>query len=107
MTAEHGGTHPMTSPLPRILLINPNSSAATTAMMVATEATCPSETSCWTVSAPPSLPSTLGSAASAGDTLRVIIEFGKFHGVMAPQTPIGCRIASRRASARWVGMVSP
>lgn len=40
MTAEHGGTHPMTSPLPRILLINPNSSAATTAMMVAIAAAC-------------------------------------------------------------------
>ena len=40
MTAEHGGTHSMTSPLPRILLINPNSSAATTAMMVAIAAAC-------------------------------------------------------------------
>ena len=35
-------------------------------------------------------------AASAGETLRVIIEQGKFHGVMAPQTPIGCLIASSR-----------
>lgn len=39
--------------------------------------------------------------------LRVIIELGKFHGVIAPQTPIGCLMASRRASARWVGIVSP
>jgi len=50
---------------------------------------------------------TVQPAASAGETFRVIIEFGKFHGVMAPQTPIGCRIASRRASGRWVGIVSP
>ena len=34
-------------------------------------------------------------AASAGETLRVIIEHGKFHGVMAPQTPIGCLIAEQ------------
>src|ERR1700744_3448877 len=46
-------------------------------------------------------------AASAGDTLRAIIEFGKFQGVIAPQTPIGCLIANRRASPLWVGMVSP
>src|SRR5580704_19122792 len=32
---------------------------------------------------------TVQPAASAGDTLRVIIEQGKFHGVIAPQTPIG------------------
>ena len=50
---------------------------------------------------------TVQPAARAGDTLRVIIEHGKFHGVIAPQTPIGWRIASSRASARWVGMVSP
>ena len=29
-------------------------------------------------------------AASAGATLRVIIAIGKFHGVIAAQTPIGC-----------------
>ncbi len=50
---------------------------------------------------------TVQPAASAGETLRVIIEFGKFHGVIAPQTPIGCLIASSRASGRCVGMVSP
>src|SRR6266436_441052 len=50
---------------------------------------------------------TVQPAASAGDTLRVIIEHGKFHGVIAPQTPIGCLIASSRASGRCVGMVSP
>src|SRR6187402_3024799 len=50
---------------------------------------------------------TVQPAASAGETLRVIIEHGKFHGVIAAQTPIGCLIASSRASGRWVGMVSP
>ena len=29
-------------------------------------------------------------AANAGATLRVIMAFGKFHGVIAAQTPIGC-----------------
>ncbi len=29
-------------------------------------------------------------AARAGATLRVIIAMGKFHGVMAAHTPIGC-----------------
>ena len=53
------------------------------------------------------LMTTVQPAARAGAILRVAIASGKFHGVMAPQTPIGCRIASRRASARWVGMVSP
>src|SRR6202034_2401607 len=53
------------------------------------------------------LSTTVQPAASAGDTLRVIIEFGKFQGVIAPQTPIGCLIANRRASPLWVGMVSP
>src|SRR3954453_1478233 len=53
------------------------------------------------------LRTTVQPAASAGDTLRVIIEQGKFHGVMAPQTPIGCLIASSRASGRCEGMVSP
>src|SRR6204780_5678600 len=46
-------------------------------------------------------------AASAGDTLRVVIEHGKFHGVIAPQTPIGCRITNSLASGRCVGIVSP
>lgn len=31
-------------------------------------------------------------AASAGGTLRVIMEKGKFQGVMAPTTPTGCRM---------------
>lgn len=46
-------------------------------------------------------------AASAGHTLRVIIELRKFHGVMAPQTPIGGLIASSLASGRGEGIVSP
>ena len=37
-------------------------------------------------------------AARAGATLRVIIAFGKFHGVMAAQTPIGCLITTSRLS---------
>src|SRR5438045_8961157 len=53
------------------------------------------------------LRTTVQPAASAGDTLRVIIEHGQFHGVMAPQTPIGGRIASTRASGRCEGIVSP
>src|SRR5512138_2192396 len=35
-------------------------------------------------------------AASAGATLRVIIAIGKFHGVIAAQTPTGCLITSVR-----------
>src|SRR5438270_12113947 len=53
------------------------------------------------------LMTTVQPAASAGDTFRVIIVDGEFHGVIAPQTPIGSLIASSRASARCVGMVSP
>ena len=34
---------------------------------------------------------TVQPAASAGATLRVIIAMGKFHGVIAAQTPIGWR----------------
>ncbi len=36
---------------------------------------------------------TVQPAARAGETLRVIIEEGKFHGVIAATTPIGCLIA--------------
>src|ERR1700736_5200418 len=46
-------------------------------------------------------------AAGAGETLRLIIEQGKFHGVIAPQTPTGWRITRSRASGRCVGIVSP
>src|ERR1700730_8789643 len=41
---------------------------------------------------------TVQPAASAGDTLRVIIEHGKFHGVIAPQTPIRWRSTTNRAA---------
>ena len=37
-------------------------------------------------------------AASAGPALRVIIAFGKFHGVIAAHTPIGCLITTMRRS---------
>jgi len=46
-------------------------------------------------------------AASAGATLRVIIASGKFHGVIAAQTPIGCLTTSRRLLAAGLGMLSP
>ena len=46
-------------------------------------------------------------AARAGPTLRVIMALGKFHGVIAAQTPIGWRRVSRRRSAATVGMTSP
>ena len=35
-------------------------------------------------------------AASAGATLRVIMPLGKFHGVMAAQTPTGCFSTNKR-----------
>ena len=38
-------------------------------------------------------------AANAGPALRVIIAAGKFHGVIAAVTPIGCLITIRRLSA--------
>ena len=37
-------------------------------------------------------------AASAGATLRVIMATGKFHGVIAATTPIGCLITTIRLS---------
>src|SRR5450755_59369 len=46
-------------------------------------------------------------AASAGPALRVIIAAGKFHGVMAAQTPIGCFSTIMRRSAVKPGIVSP
>ncbi len=44
--------------------------------------------------------------ASAGATLRVIIALGKFQGVIAATTPIGCLIAILRRSF-VAGMISP
>src|SRR5476649_483082 len=46
-------------------------------------------------------------SASAGPTLRVIIAIGKFHGVMAVQTPIGSLITTSRLAGEGDGMVSP
>ncbi len=46
-------------------------------------------------------------AASAGATLRVIIAIGKFQGVIAAQTPIGCLMTTVRLLESVVGMVSP
>ena len=50
---------------------------------------------------------TVQPAASAGATLRVIIDIGKFHGVMAAHTPIGWRITKKRLLLSVLGMVSP
>ena len=53
------------------------------------------------------LRTTVQPTASAGATLRVIIEHGKFHGVIAATTPIGALVTRMRASGRGEGMVSP
>src|SRR5262245_832935 len=49
---------------------------------------------------------TVQPAASAGATLRVIMAFGKFQGVIAAQTPIGSLKTNRRLSAALLGNVS-
>src|SRR5438067_12787966 len=46
-------------------------------------------------------------AAKAGPHFRVIIAAGKFHGVIAAQTPIGSLITTIRLSAACAGIVSP
>ena len=46
-------------------------------------------------------------AARAGPHLRVIMADGKFQGVMAATTPIGSLVTTMRASALWVGIISP
>src|SRR5450830_807946 len=46
-------------------------------------------------------------AASAGPALRVIIAAGKFHGVIAAQTPIGSLVTTIRLDGDGDGMVSP
>ena len=50
---------------------------------------------------------TVQPAASAGATLRVIIAFGKFHGVTMAQTPIASLSTTMRRSAVGEGMVWP
>ena len=52
-------------------------------------------------------PIVIKPAASAGPHLRVIIAFGKFHGVTAPTTPIGCFSTTMRRLCALVGMTSP
>jgi len=44
------------------------------------------------------LSTTVHPAASAGPALRVIMALGKFQGVIAATTPIGCLITTRRRS---------
>ncbi|MNT98075.1 hypothetical protein D3C72_2405730 [compost metagenome] len=46
-------------------------------------------------------------AARAGPALRVIIALGKFHGVIAATTPIGCLITTRRRPCLSWGITSP
>src|SRR6516162_5017334 len=46
-------------------------------------------------------------AAKAGPHLRVIIAAGKFHGVIAAQTPIGSFVTTMRLSGACAGIVSP
>ena len=50
---------------------------------------------------------TVQPAAKAGATLRVIMASGKFQGVMAAHTPMGCLMTiKRRLLSHW-GRVSP
>jgi hypothetical protein len=53
------------------------------------------------------LATTVQPAASAGATLRVIMAIGKFQGVIAAHTPIGCFITITRRSGIQLGMTSP
>ena len=53
------------------------------------------------------LTTTVQPAARAGAILRVIMASGKFQGVMAPTTPIGCFITRMRLLFLWLGMISP
>jgi ATP-dependent helicase YprA (DUF1998 family) len=46
-------------------------------------------------------------AAIAGAALRVIIAIGKFHGVIAAHTPIGCLMTIWRRSGSGLGITSP
>ena len=46
-------------------------------------------------------------AANAGAILRVIIAIGKFHGVIATHTPIGCFKTMRRLSLQVVPRMEP
>jgi hypothetical protein len=46
-------------------------------------------------------------AANAAPALRVIIALGKFQGVIAATTPIGCLITTMRRSPEVAGITSP
>jgi hypothetical protein len=46
-------------------------------------------------------------AAIAGAALRGIIAIGKFQGVIAAQTPIGCRMTISLRSIAGAGISSP
>jgi hypothetical protein len=50
---------------------------------------------------------TVQPAASAGAIFRVTMVAGKFQGVMAPTTPIGCFITHNRFSATGGETISP
>src|SRR2546430_5357401 len=45
--------------------------------------------------------------ANAGPAFRAIMAAGKFQGVIAAQTPMGCLMTTRRRSFQGDGMVSP
>ncbi|MNH35119.1 hypothetical protein D3C79_957760 [compost metagenome] len=46
-------------------------------------------------------------AAMAAPALRVIIALGKFHGVTAAVTPMGCSLVVSWLPGRWLGIDSP
>lgn len=50
---------------------------------------------------------TVHPAARAGETFLVIMLNGKFHGVMAPTTPIGCFMTKNCLSFAGVSTISP
>lgn len=52
-------------------------------------------------------PRTVQPAASAGATLRVIMDMGKFQGVIAATTPTGCLSTSMRRLVDTVSSTSP
>ena len=56
---------------------------------------------------PAGLTTMVHPAARAGPALRVIMDEGKFHGVMAAQTPIGSLTTTTRLSLANDGTVSP
>ena len=85
---------------------SPVTKLSTPGGMPARSASSPSASAVSGVS-PAGLATTVQPTASAGATLRVIIAAGKFHGVIAATTPIGCLMTTMRESARKVGLTSP